>query len=281
MTEAPSYTQPMLPPGTLLGKTALVTGGGSGLGLAIALEFARLGANVAVAGRRMDVLSAAVTDIEARGANGFPFATDVRSVEAVDALVGATLERFGAIDILVNSAAGNFTVPSIDLSPNGWRAVVDIVLNGTWFCSQRVAKAMIAAGHGGTILNIGTTYASGGNPYTVHSAAAKAGVLAMSETLAVEWAQYGIRVNVLAPGPIADTGAVSQLWPDEEKARRVIENVPLKRLGDRQEVANLAAYLVSDYAAYVTGACLIVDGARRLGKGAFAPPSAPATATSR
>jgi NAD(P)-dependent dehydrogenase (short-subunit alcohol dehydrogenase family) len=129
---------------------------------------------------------------------------------------------------------------------------------------------MIAAGNGGSILNIGATYAEGGNPYTVHSAAAKAGVLAMSQTLAVEWAEYGIRVNVLAPGPIAETGAVAQLWPDEEKARHVLRNIPLGRLGERQEVANLAAYLVSDYAAYLTGACTIIDGARRLGKGAFA-----------
>jgi NAD(P)-dependent dehydrogenase (short-subunit alcohol dehydrogenase family) len=270
VTEIPAYLGPMLAPGTLRGKTALVTGGGTGLGKAIALEFARLGANVAIAGRRADVLAEAVAEIEASGAGAQSHQVDIRSVEGVDAMVEATRERFGAIDILVNNAAGNFTVPSIELSPNGWRAVVDIVLNGTWFCSQRVAKVMIAAGTGGAILNIGATYAIGGNPYTVHSAAAKAGVLAMSQTLAVEWAQYNIRVNVLAPGPIAETGAVTQLWPDEAKAKHVIDNVPLKRLGERQEVANLAAYLVSDYAAYVTGACMVIDGARSLGKGAFA-----------
>jgi NAD(P)-dependent dehydrogenase (short-subunit alcohol dehydrogenase family) len=260
----------MLPANTLRGKTAIVTGGGTGLGKAMALEFARLGANVTIASRRPDVVAAAVAEIEASGGAALGVPTDVRSVEAVDAMVVATLERFGAVDILVNNAAGNFTVPAVDLSPNGWRAVIDIVLNGTWFCSQRVAKAMIAAGNGGSILNIGATYAEGGNPYTVHSAAAKAGVLAMSQTLAVEWAEHGIRVNVLAPGPIAETGAVAQLWPDEEKARHVLRNIPLGRLGERQEVANLAAYLVSDYAAYLTGACTIIDGARRLGKGAFA-----------
>ncbi len=269
MLSVKSYLRPMLPLGTLHGKTAIVTGGGTGLGKAMALEFARLGANVAIAGRRPDVLAAAVAELEAGGARAMSHQTDVRSVEAVDAMVAGTLERFGAVDILVNNAAGNFTVPSIDLSPNGWRAVVEIVLNGTWFCSQRVAKAMIASGTGGAILNIGATYASNGNPYTVHSAAAKAGVLAMSQTLAVEWAPYKIRVNVLAPGPIAETGAVAQLWPDEEKARRVLDNIPVKRLGERQEVANLAAYLVSDYADYVTGACTIIDGARWLGKGAF------------
>ncbi len=271
MSGVPVYLSPMLPPGTLHGKTAIVTGGGTGLGKAIALEFARLGANVAIAGRRPDVLAAAELELGAFGGGTMTHRTDVRSVEAVDAMVSSTRERFGAIDILVNNAAGNFVVPSIDLSPNGWRAVIDIVLNGTWFCSQQVAKEMIAAGTGGAMLNIGATYAVDGNPYTVHSAAAKAGVLAMSQTLAVEWAEHKIRVNVLAPGPIAETGAVAQLFGDEEKARFVVDNVPLKRLGERQEVANLAAYLVSDYAAYVTGAFFVIDGARRLGKGAFKP----------
>jgi NAD(P)-dependent dehydrogenase (short-subunit alcohol dehydrogenase family) len=267
---APAYLRSMLPEGSLRGKTAIVTGGGTGLGKGMALEFARLGANVALAGRRLEVLEGAVTEIEALGAGAMAHRTDVRRPEDVDALVEAVIARFGAVDILVNNAAGNFTVPSIDLSPNGWRAVVDIVLNGTWFCSQRVAKAMIARGTGGNILNIVATYAWSGNPYTVHSASAKAGVLAMSQTLAVEWAPHKIRVNALAPGPIADTGAVDQLWPDAEKAAHVLRNIPSGRFGERQEIANAAAYLVSDYADYVTGACLVVDGARWLGKGAFA-----------
>ncbi len=260
----------MLPEGTLRGKTAIVTGGGTGLGKSMALEFARLGANVAIAGRRTEILDAAALEIGAHGGGVATLRTDVRNPEDVDRMVGTVLERFGSVDILVNNAAGNFTVPSIDLSPNGWRAVVDIVLNGTWFCSQRVAKAMIARGTGGNILNIIATYAWNGNPYTVHSASAKAGVLAMSQTLAVEWAPHRIRVNAIAPGPIAETGAVDQLWPDAEKASHVLRNIPLGRFGERQEIANAAAYLVSDYAAYVTGACLVVDGARWLGKGAFA-----------
>jgi NAD(P)-dependent dehydrogenase (short-subunit alcohol dehydrogenase family) len=260
----------MLPAGTLAGKTAIVTGGGTGLGKAMALEFARLGANVAIAGRRLDVLQSAAAEIEALGAAVCTQRADVRKPEDVDALVDAVLARFGAVDILVNNAAGNFTVPSLDLTPNGWRAVVDIVLSGTWFCSQRVAKAMIASGNGGNILNIVATYAWTGNPYTVHSASAKAGVLAMTQTLAVEWAPHRIRVNAIAPGPIAETGAVDQLWPDAEKAAHVLRNIPAGRIGERQEVANAAAYLVSDFADYVTGACLVVDGARWLGKGAFA-----------
>jgi NAD(P)-dependent dehydrogenase (short-subunit alcohol dehydrogenase family) len=259
----------MLPEGTLRGKTAIVTGGGTGLGRAMALEFARLGANVAIAGRRKDVLDAVEHELAAHGCGTLALQLDVRRVEAVDAAVEAVLEKFGAVDILVNNAAGNFIVPSIDLSPNGWRAVVEIVLNGTWFCSRRVGQAMIASGRGGSILNIGATYAWTGNPGTVHSAAAKAGVLAMSQTLAVEWAPYKIRVNVIAPGPIAETGAVGQLWPDEESAKRVLAGVPVGRLGERQEVANAAAFLVSDYADYITGACLVIDGARWLGKGAF------------
>ena len=269
MNGAKAYLRPMLPPETLRGKTALITGGGTGLGKAMALEFARLGADVAIAGRRPDVLAAAAREIDALGVGSLAYAADVRNEHAVDEMVEATLERFGGIDILVNNAAGNFVVPSLDLSPNGWRAVVEIVLNGTWFCSQRVAKAMIARGTGGSILNIGATYAWSGNPRTVHSAAAKAGVLAMSQTLAVEWAPYRIRVNVIAPGPIALTGAVEQLWPDEAKARVMLDNIPVKRFGERQEIANAAAYLVSDYADYITGACLVVDGARWLGKGAF------------
>jgi NAD(P)-dependent dehydrogenase (short-subunit alcohol dehydrogenase family) len=266
----PTHLSSMLPAGTLQGKTAIVTGGGTGLGRSMALEFARLGANVAIAGRRPEVLQAAADEIAAHGGGVSTHRTDVRRTEEVDTLIESVLERFGSVDILVNNAAGNFTVPSIDLSPNGWRAVVEIVLNGTWFCSQRAAKAMIASGNGGTILNIVATYAWNGNPYTVHSASAKAGVLAMSQTLAVEWAPHRIRVNALAPGPIAQTGAVDQLWPDAEKAAHVLKNIPLGRLGERQEVANAAAYLVSDYAAYITGACLVVDGARWLGKGAFA-----------
>jgi NAD(P)-dependent dehydrogenase (short-subunit alcohol dehydrogenase family) len=254
-TTTKTFTRPMLPHGMLRGKTAIVTGGGTGLGKGMALEYARLGANVAIAGRREDVLAEAEAEIARHGGGTLAMKTDVRKPEDVDAFV---------------EAVGNFVVPSIDLSANGWRAVIDIVLNGTWFFSQRCAKEMIASGNGGTIVNIGATYAWTGNPLTVHSAAAKAGVLSMTQTLAVEWAPHGIRVNMIAPGPIAETGAVTQLFNSPEKAQRVVDGVPLKRLGEVEEVANVAAYLVSDFAAYVTGACIVIDGGRWLGKGAFA-----------
>jgi NAD(P)-dependent dehydrogenase (short-subunit alcohol dehydrogenase family) len=269
-TTTKTFTRPMLPEGLLRGKTAIVTGGGTGIGKGMALEYARLGANVAIAGRREDVLAEAEAEIARHGGGTLAMRTDVRKPEDVDAFVEAVVAKFGGVDILVNNAAGNFVVPSIDLSANGWRAVIDIVLNGTWFFSQRCAKEMIASGNGGAIVNIGATYAWTGNPLTVHSAAAKAGVLSMTQTLAVEWAPHGIRVNMIAPGPIAETGAVTQLFNSPEKAQRVVDGVPLKRLGEVEEVANVAAYLVSDFSAYVTGACIVVDGGRWLGKGAFA-----------
>ena len=268
--DLPTHMSGMLPDGTLAGKTALVTGGGTGLGKAMALEFARLGANVVVAGRKHDVLLAAEKEIAAHGGGTHALQLDVRRSDDVAAAIDTIVELFGALDILVNNAAGNFIVPSLDLTANGWRSVVEIVLNGTWFCSQSAAKAMVASGRGGSILNIGTTYAWTGNPGTVHSACAKAGVLAMTQTLAVEWAAHKIRVNLIAPGPIAETGAVAQLWPSEDGAKRIVDMVPLGRIGERQEIANAASFVVSDYAAFMTGACLVIDGGRWLGKGAFA-----------
>ncbi|MBV8074549.1 MAG: SDR family oxidoreductase [Candidatus Eremiobacteraeota bacterium] len=253
----------------MAGKTAIVTGGGTGMGRAIALELGRLGANVVVASRKQAVIDAAAAEIERRGGSGAAIAVDVREPKLVDALVEQTLERFGGIDILVNNAAGNFPVRALELTPNGWRAVVEIVLNGTWFCSQAVAKAMIAGQRAGSMINVIATYAWHGQPGTVHSAAAKAGVLALTQSLAVEWSPHRIRSNAIAPGAIADTGGFEILIGDAERAERVRRSIPAQRFGHVQEIANIAAFLASDYSDYVNGACITADGARWLAGSAY------------
>lgn len=263
----------MLAEGTLAGKTALVTGGGTGIGLAIAKEYARLGANVAIASRKAEVLAAAAGELEsiARGGKIAWFPLDVRQPAAIEGTAAEIAARLGPVDILVNNAAGNFVVPASELSPRGWQAVIDIVLDGTWFCTHAFGKRMIERGAGGSIVNVVATYAWTGGPGTIHSASAKAGVLSMTETLAVEWATHGVRVNAIAPGPIESTGGAAKLWAVPEIAEGVRRSVPLGRFGRPEEVAWLAAYLASDYAAYVNGACLVIDGGAWLNKGFFAP----------
>ncbi len=269
MTDQEMYKQPMLPDGALAGKAAIITGGATGLGKAMAKEFARLGADIVIASRKQENLDKAADEIAAYGTRVLTVQTDVRVPEQVQNMVDTTVRELGKIDILVNNAAGNFIVNSLDMSINAWNAVINIVLNGTWYCTQTAARQMVKQGHGGSILNVGATYSWTGGPYVAHSAAAKAGVLALTRTLAVEWAPYGIRTNMITPGPVEDTGAVQQLWPTPEQAEAVLKGVPLRRLAVPQEVANLAAYLVSDYASYVTGACFVLDGGSWLNKGSF------------
>jgi NAD(P)-dependent dehydrogenase (short-subunit alcohol dehydrogenase family) len=261
----------LLPDGTFAGRVAVVTGGGSGLGRAIALEFARLGAAVTVAGRRPEPLDESVSLIEAAGGRGLAQSTDVREPEAVDALVAATVERFGRVDVLVNNAAGNFVVRAEDLSPNGWRAVVGIVLDGSFLCSRAAGRQMIEQGDGGAILSVIASYAWTGGPGTVHSAAAKAGVQALTRTLAVEWAWHGIRLNCICPGPTDTEGAGAALWPTEADRARVAATVPLGRLASPEEVAVWAAALCSPYAGYITGETLTIDGGHWLEQEAYLP----------
>jgi NAD(P)-dependent dehydrogenase (short-subunit alcohol dehydrogenase family) len=260
----------MLPDGTFDGTVAIVTGGGSGLGRAMAVELARLGAAIVVAGRRQEALDETVGLI-ATGGQALAQPTDVREPEAVDALVAAAVDRYGRIDVLVNNAAGNFVVKAEDLSPNGWRAVVGIVLDGSFLCSRAAGRRMIEQGEGGAILSVIASYAWTGGPGTIHSAAAKAGVQALMKTLAVEWAEHGIRANCICPGPTDTEGAGQALWPTEEDRARVAATVPLGRLASPEEVAVWAAALCSPYAGYITGETLTIDGGHWLEQESYLP----------
>ncbi|MGH7443572.1 MAG: SDR family oxidoreductase [Longimicrobiales bacterium] len=256
----------MLAPETLDGKRILITGGGSGLGLAMAQRFLQLGARVAIAGRSEDRLRAALAELDAPSSHRFAHAADVRDATAVEMLVRAVTDEFGGLDILVNNAAGNFLAATEDLSTNAFDAVVRTVLHGTFHASAAAGRHMIAHG-GGTILNIATTYAWTGSAFVVPSAAAKAGVLAMTRSLAVEWAAYGVRCVAIAPGPFPTEGAFSRLLPTPDMQDMMRERIPLKRFGEPAELAELAAFLVSDAAAFITGECVTIDGGEWLASG--------------
>ncbi len=254
----------------LNGKTILVTGGGTGLGKSMCARFGELGANLVISSRKQDVLDSAADELRKTGAIVLPVACDVRKPREIKEVIAKSLEAFGTIDILVNNAAGNFISPTEDLSEGAFKVIVDIVLNGTFNMTQAVGKVMRKASQG-TILNIVTTYAWTGSGYVVPSAAAKAGVLALTRSLAVEWAKHGIRSVAIAPGPFPTEGAWSRLAPPglgfEKKMKK---RIPLKRFGEHEELANLAAFLVSDYAGYINGEVVTIDGGEWLkGAGEF------------
>ena len=244
------------------GKTVVVTGGGTGLGRAMAESFAAEGAAVAVIGRRREKLDETVAAIEAAGGSAFGLPFDVRDPAAAQAGMAEISRRTGRLDVLVNNAAGNFVCPSEELSPNGFKSVVDIVLLGTFHCTRYAFAALRACG--GSVLNIVAAYAWSGEPGAVHSASAKAGVLAMTRTLAAEWGRYGIRVNAIAPGPIHTEGTDENLWSLGNVEETVRASVPLGRLGEPADVARAALWLSSDEAAWISGATLPVDGAQWL-----------------
>jgi NAD(P)-dependent dehydrogenase (short-subunit alcohol dehydrogenase family) len=245
----------VLPEKSFENKRGVITGGATGIGFAIARELSRLGAHVILASRKEENLKKAAAEI-----GGEYHVLDVREPDAVEAMAA----KIGAVDFLVNNAAGNFIVKSDQLTPNGWNAVIGIVLNGTFYCSSAIGKRMIESGRGGTILNVIANYAWTGAPGVVHSASAKAGVLAMTRTLAVEWARHKIRVNAIAPGPVHTAGASQRLFPDEKIEEGIKRTIPLRRFATLDEIANAAAYLLSDYAAYVTGEALVIDGGQWL-----------------
>jgi NAD(P)-dependent dehydrogenase (short-subunit alcohol dehydrogenase family) len=247
------------------GKTVVVTGGGTGLGRAMAESFAREGARVCVIGRREEKLDETVASIEAAGGEAFGLAADVRDVARIEAVMREIVERAGSIDVLVNNAAGNFVCPSEELSPNGFKSVVDIVLLGTFYCTRFAFDALRSSR--GAILNIIAAYAWSGEPGAVHSASAKAGVLAMTRTLAAEWGRYGIRANAIAPGPVHTEGTDRNLWSVADIEEQVRKQVPLGRLGEPGDVARAALWLCSSEASWVSGATLAVDGAQWLSGG--------------
>lgn len=248
-------------------QVIIVTGGSNGMGKYMAKRFASEGAQVVITGRNMDRLNATQEEI---GDHAHVFQMDVRNVESVEALIAFADNKFGRIDGLVNNAAGNFLVKAEDLSPNGWKSVIDIVLNGTFYCSSAIGKYWIDKGQKGSILNMLATYTWNAGPGVVHSAAAKAGVMSLTRTLAVEWGrQYGIRVNGIAPGPIDRTGGADRLWESEEAAKRTIASIPLGRLGQPEEIAELAAFIMSDKASYMNGEIVTLDGGQWLNQYPF------------
>lgn len=267
------YTKKMLRDGALEGKNIVVTGGGSGLGKSMTKYFLELGAKVAITSRNIERLQDTAKELESEtGGTCFPVQCDVRHNDQVVSMRDQVLKEFGSVDILLNNAAGNFISPTERLSSNAFDTIIDIVLKGTKNCTLAFGKHWIDTKYENTtVLNIVTTYAWTGSAYVVPSATAKAGVLAMTRSLAVEWAKYGMRFNAIAPGPFPTKGAWDRLLPGDMKEKYDLsKKVPLKRVGDHQELANLAAYLVSDFSAYINGEVVTLDGGEWLkGAGQF------------
>jgi len=265
-----NLNEKMLRDDALKGKTIVVTGGGSGLGKSMTTYFLELGANVIITSRNIEKLERVATELEEQtGSRCLAVACDVRHIEEVEAMHKKAIDTFGKVDVLLNNAAGNFIAPTERLSANAFDTIIDIVLKGTKNCTLTFGKHWIKTQQTNTsVLNIVTTYAFTGSGYVVPSATAKAGVLAMTRSLAVEWAKYGMRFNAIAPGPFPTKGAWDRLLPENIRDKfDVSKKVPLNRVGEHQELSNLAAYLVSDFAAYMNGEVITIDGGEWL-KGA-------------
>jgi NAD(P)-dependent dehydrogenase (short-subunit alcohol dehydrogenase family) len=275
LPEPPPVGDTALPAGTFDGVSVLVTGGGTGLGKAIASEFARLGASIVIASRKEEHLAAGRKAIQATGAAVEVVPCDIRQPDEITAAFDAAEEAFGLSGVLVNNAAANFPVPAEDMSPNAWRTVVDITLNGSFFCAREFARRHLTAGTPGSIINVGASYAWTGGPGFAHSAAAKAGIKNLTESLAVEWGPYGIQVNALVPG----------LFPHEDMTADIRSNLdrtsdkdpcqPAMRVGRRQELGWAATFLASPYARFISGHTLVVDGANWQRRTMTNPPVTP------
>jgi NAD(P)-dependent dehydrogenase (short-subunit alcohol dehydrogenase family) len=266
-----AYTEGMLRDGALNNKTIIVTGGGTGLGKSMATYFLKLGANIVICSRRLEVLEATARELEETvGGNVLCVACDVRKPEQIENVITSAIEKFGRIDGLVNNSAGNFISPTERLSYKAVDVVVDIVLRGTYYFTLALGKYWIDNNIKGTVLNISTTYAWTGSGWVVPSAMAKAGVLAMTKSLAFEWADHGIRLNAIAPGHFRPKEHGKGFFPEELAQKFSFESrIPLERVGDHQELANLAAYLMSDFSAYMTGEVITLDGGEVLAAGQF------------
>jgi NAD(P)-dependent dehydrogenase (short-subunit alcohol dehydrogenase family) len=272
MSNSTAVTTGMLRDDALKGKTIIVTGGGTGLGKAMGTYFLKLGANLVITSRKLDVLQKTAAEMEAEtGGKVLAISCDVRNYDDVQKMLEQSIATFGRVDALLNNAAGNFISPTERLSANAFSAVIDIVLKGSVNCSLALGKYWIAEKMPGSILNIITTYAFTGSAYVVPSACAKGGVLAMTRSLAVEWGRHGIRTNAIAPGPFPTKGAWERLLPGDMAQKFDFKNrVPLKRVGEHQELANLAAFLVSDFSGYINGEVITIDGGEWLqGAGQF------------
>jgi len=267
-----NYKKPMMKEDALEGKTILITGGGTGLGKSMGKYISELGANLIIASRKIGKLEEAAEEMSSStGGEVFPVQCDVSDYKSVENLLSKSIKKFGAVDGLVNNAAGNFISPSERLSNRAFDIIVNIVLRGTYNCTLAFGKHWIEAKQKAAVLNIVTTYAWTGSAFVVPSAVSKAGVLAMTRSLAVEWAKYGIRFNAIAPGPFPTKGAWDRLFPEELREKLdVSKKVPLRRVGEHQELANLAAYLLSDFSAYINGEVITIDGGEWLkGAGQF------------
>ncbi|MHC5201229.1 SDR family oxidoreductase [Myroides sp. LJL119] len=268
-----SFTQKMLRDGALADKVIVVTGGGSGLGKSMTKYFLELGAKVAITSRDLDKLQNTADQLmQQTNGDCFAVACDVRHYDQVEAMLEKVLQKYGQVNVLLNNAAGNFISPTERLSSNAFDTIIDIVLKGTKNCTLAFGKHWIETKQkNNVILNITTTYAWTGSGYVVPSATAKAGVLALTRSLAVEWAKYGIRSNAIAPGPFPTKGAWDRLLPGDLKDKfDLTKKIPLRRVGEHQELANLAAYLVSDFSSYLNGEVVTIDGGEWLqGAGEF------------